>query len=165
MAFLQFAETSTYAMRKSSVRSMVNHTSNSLVNVEPYAVPLPFNINIFSNLKVNLSELENSVVAEQVKQVLVKLYHALKRENEQKIIDNYLSRLNLVQQENKAALLEWNFQDFRVGFALEPDKRQSSYFIVSQDKTSESFTMDAQMLNPELSHSVDRIVDYVLGNT
>jgi hypothetical protein len=70
-----------------------------------------------------------------------------------------------VQQEDKTALLEWNFQDFRVGFTLEPNKAESSYFVVSQDKNTGVFKTSTQRLDADSYRSVDRIVDYVLENT
>jgi hypothetical protein len=93
------------------------------------------------------------------------LYHSLRRLSKSQVITNYLSRLNLVCQEDGSALLEWNFQDFRVGFTLEPNEDESSCFIVSQDKNKNLFSADTQKLDVNNSASIDEIVGYVLGNT
>jgi len=156
--------TDAYATNNITVYAAVDNTINSFANAAPYGVVLPFNINVFSSLKTSVSDLEDAAVAEQVGKVLSNLYFSLQKASRQKIPNKYLSRINLVQQEGKAALLEWNFQDFRVGFTLEPDKNESSYFVVSQDKTAGSFMADTQKLD-DISWSVDKLVEYVLENT
>jgi hypothetical protein len=147
------------------VRKPIGNTSSTFSGIEPYGVVLPSNINVFSSLAERISALENPEVMEQVKQILLHLYLSLKKANTLKTLNNYLSRVNLVQQDDKAALLEWSFQDFRVGFTLEPEKDESSYFVVSQDKDAGSFMADIQKLGTDISRPIGRIVEYVLENT
>jgi hypothetical protein len=147
------------------IRKTACVTSSSYSRVNPYDAVLPSNINVFSALPEKISGLENPAVTEQVKQILLYLYLSLQRAYEFRQPENYLSRMNLVQQEDKAALLEWSFQDFRVGFTLEPEKDESSFFVVSQDKNAGSFTMNTQKLDTDISLSVKKIVEYVLENT
>ena len=147
------------------ITKTISNTANSFSGAEPYGTVLPFNINVFSILAEGITDLENSVVKEQVKQVLLHLYLSLQKAHKKKNLNNYLSRINLVQQGDMAALLEWSFQDFRVGFTLESDKTESSYFLVSQDKNAGSFIIDTHKLDTDVSRSVDRIVEYVLENT
>jgi hypothetical protein len=143
----------------------LGNTSNSYSGINPYGTVLPSNINVFSALTEKISGLENPAVTEQVKQILLYLYLSLQRAYRFKPIGNYLSRMNLVQQEDKAALLEWSFQDFRVGFTLEPVQTESSFFVVSQDKRAGALMADTQKLDSNISMSVDKIVEYVLENT
>jgi len=146
-------------------RKTIGNTSNSFSGAEPYGTMLPSNINIFSSLAESIIGLEDPSVKEQAEQVLLYLYLSLRRACKQKILSNYLSRINLVQQEDKAALMEWNFQDFRIGFTLESNKDESSYFVVSQNKNTGSFMTDTQKLDTTVSRSVEKIVEYVLENT
>jgi len=141
------------------------YTTNSFAGTDPYGTVLPSNLNVFSNLAASIAELEDTEVEKQVRRVLSSLYMSLQKASRRKNINNYLSRLNLIQQEDKAALLEWSFQDFRVSFTLEPDKNESSYFYVSQDKSTGSFKADTQKLDADISRVVDKIVEYVLENT
>jgi hypothetical protein len=143
----------------------IGKTSGSASGIEPYMVVLPSNINVFSSVSEKVADLEDKVVSEQVNQTLLCLYLSLQKANKWRGLNNYLSRLNLVQQEDKAALLEWNFQDFRVGFALEPEKSESSYYIVSQDKEMGFLETEMQKFDADISCSVDKIVEYVLENT
>lgn len=147
------------------VRQAINNTTSSFASTDPYGTVLPSNLNVFSSLTASIAALEDAAVAEQVKHVLTNLYLSLQRASRRKSINNYLSRINLIQQSDKAALLEWSFQDFRVGFTLEPNKNESSYFVVSQDKIAGSFMADTQKLDDGISNSVDKIVEYVLENT
>ena len=143
----------------------IGNTSNSCSDADPYGTELPSNINVFSNLTEDITRLEDSSVKDQVMKVLFFLYLSLRRAFKQKTLSNYLSRINLIQQEDKAALIEWNFQDFRVGFILERNKSESSYFMVSQDKSTNSFMTDSQKLDTDTSVPVEMIVKYVLDNT
>jgi hypothetical protein len=151
--------------RRTDVPNAVNNTTTSLVNSDPYRSVLPANIDVFSSLKTDLASLEDTNVFEQVQQVLSALYLALQTANKRRLLKNYLSRISLLQQEDKAVLLEWNFHDFRVGLTLEPNKNESSFFIVSRDKVAGSFNADTQILGASIMRSVGIIVDYVLENT
>lgn len=148
-----------------TIRTTIGNTSNSYATTEPYGMVLPSNIDVFSSLTTSFLSLEDTEVVKQVREVLLNLYLSLRKAGKHKPISNYLSRMNLVQQEDKAALLEWNFQDFRVGFTLEPDRTESSYFVVSQNKNAGSFMADTQKLDTDVFRLVDKIVEYVLENT
>jgi hypothetical protein len=143
----------------------IDITSNSYEDNTPYGTVLPSNINVFSSLAARLLTIENQDVIQQVKQTLLYIYRALQKANVQRKINNYLSRINLVQQQDMAALLEWNFENFRVGFTLEPNRDESSYYIISQDNSIEAFQVDTQKINPDFSRPVEKIVKYVLENT
>jgi len=147
------------------VRATIENTTSTFSAKESYGTVLPTNIDVFSGLTQKVTGLDNSEVALQVKQVILCLYLSLQKAHRKKSLSNYLSRINIVQQEDKAALLEWSFQDFRVGFTLEPEKSESGYFVVSQDKSAGSFMTDTQKLDDNISRTVDSIVEYVLENT
>jgi len=143
-----------------------DNTANSFSGMVLYGTALPSNINVFSNLTDGMIGLEDAGVREQVKQVLSYLYLSLLWAHKQKTLNScFLSRVNIVQQSDKSALLEWSFQDFRVGFTLESNSTESSYFIISQNKNTGSLIVDTQKLNVDVSKSIDKIVKYVLENT
>jgi hypothetical protein len=131
----------------------------------PYITILSDDLNIFSGINRSVIELENTEVREQVESILSLLYLALLRASQQKYLNNYLSPLNLNQQEDKAALLEWSFEKFRIGFLLEPDSEKSFFFQVSQDEKSGTFNSERRRLGDDVPHIVNKIVEYVLNNT
>ncbi|MDR1487904.1 MAG: hypothetical protein LBT62_07960 [Deltaproteobacteria bacterium] len=146
---------------------MEEDTSNSCLAFEPYALALPSNIDVFSSLNNDSLAVfkDDEAVLEQVKQVLRNIYLGLQAADKLRPIRTRLSRLCLVRLEDEAALLEWNFQDFRVGFSLEPDKTQSCYYIVSQDKSVGSFFTYSQRLGADnMAGPVETLVKYVLAN-
>jgi hypothetical protein len=144
---------------------MVSFSTGSYSFTEPYGTILPTNLDVFSGIAEKIAALENADVAEQVSRVTQHLYLSLKKAYKLRRPGNYLSRMNLVQQDDKAALLEWSFQDFRIGFTLEPERADSSFFVVSQDRSVDAFSAETQKLDKDISTSVDRIVEYVLENT
>jgi hypothetical protein len=147
------------------VNESVGNTSTSFSGIDPYIIELPANINIFESLTDSISTLTDDEVIKQTRQVLGRLYFSLQRKSKNKALDNYLSRINLVQREDNSILLEWNFQDFRIGFTIEPQKDESAFFIIAQDKNKGSFSADAQKLNTDSFTPIDEIVGYVLENT
>lgn len=152
-------------LNKHSIIVNWSKTTNSYSGIEPYKTVLPSNIDVFSRIYNNILKLEDPEVTKQVQQVLLNLYLSLQKISKHQPIENYLSRINLVQQDDKTALLEWNFEDFRIGFNFELDKNDSSYFIVSQDKSTGHFSADTQKISADLLGVVEKIVEYVLENT
>lgn len=149
--------------RKKVVR-IYNGTSSSLMHPDPYSAPLPKNLDVFSNLSSKFAEIEDENVLVQVKRVLNSLYLSIQQISKLKTVNKYLSRLNLVQQSDGDALLEWNFRDFRIGFTFEPDKNKSSYFIVSQDRSNGAFFADSKLLTDDVTNIINNIVRYVWEN-
>jgi hypothetical protein len=148
-----------------TARKAVGNTSNSLSETTPYRTALPLGVDIFSGLAGSQLSLYDNVVSGQVRRILTYLYLLLQELSKSQVITNYLSRLNLVCQEDGSALLEWNFQDFRVGFTLEPNEDESSFFVVSQDKNKDLFSADTQKLDVNNYVLINKIVGYVLENT
>jgi hypothetical protein len=126
---------------------------------------LPLNANVFSSLTTDYLAFESAEVVDQLETVLKSLHRALQNAHKDHPIDHHLSRVNLVQLEDKSALLEWNFQDFRVGISLEPNRAESSYYIVSQDKSTGALMTDTQKLDHGFSTPVNKMVRFVLGHS
>jgi hypothetical protein len=146
------------------ISELVNKTTNSYNNSDPYAIALPSNIDIFSNIDLNKHRFNNTV-DKQIKQILANLYSSLQNTSRKKIVSNSLPKLSLVKQEDLSALLEWNFKDFRVGFTSDHESAKSGYYIVSQDKSLDSVNIDAKEFDKNIQVIINKIVNYVLENT
>ncbi|MCL1804083.1 MAG: hypothetical protein FWG30_10730 [Eubacteriaceae bacterium] len=152
-------------MTHPTINVISNTTSSSYNNAMQYCTLLPSNLNVFANVADGIGKLEDHGVAMQVQKVLSNLYTALQAASSNQIIDNHLSLLHLAQQDDRSALVEWNFQDFRIGFSIELDKDESSYYVVTQDRDLKAFEMGTYKLESNNSSTFEKIVEFVLGNT
>ena len=143
---------------------MQTRSSYSFENV--YTTKLPSNIDIFSKLSENVNSLTNESVKKQILHILGTISHILQEivmyNNN---ISNYLSRMNIVEQNDFSALIEWNFHKFRLGFLIETDETESSYYIISEDKSTGSFIAETKKVGTDIDIVTAKIVEYVLKNT
>ena len=140
-------------------------TTDSFSINTSYQIKLPSNIDVFSRLSKTVASLSNPDVKKHTINILDTLNKSLQNINNYKNIPNYLSKLNVIEQSDLAALIEWNFQNFRVGFSIEPDLNESSYFIVSEDKSIGSFVAETKKVGSEITIAVEKILEYVIRNT
>jgi len=167
MSDLIFNKTSAYLDESNAnVKQInVNYTSNSYLDANIYPIMLPVNVNVFSSLSESIMTLEDKEVAKQVNKILSCLYLSLKKAINNKSISNYLPRLHLTQQDDMSALIEWNFQNFRIGFILDTNKDENYFFMISQNKIMNSYKSDLQKLDVDNFVYMDEIIKYVLENT
>jgi hypothetical protein len=167
MTLLQTSKTSPFINetgKKFSYKT-INNTSTSRDNTDLVRVALPHNIDIFEGIIEKLRALEGSAVIKQTYQILQYFYSALQKASKNIIISSsYIPRLHVVQQEDKSVLLEWNFQNFRMGFVLEPVESESFFYTVFQDDDG-SFSSDTKRLNNNAPQIVSSMVKCVLDRS
>jgi len=128
--------------------------------------PIPtVNTDIFSHITDSLKALADEKVKEQAYEIIHSLHCFLTDLRLHDSFTNYLSKLHIVEQEDKTALLEWNFKNFRFGFSIDPDKSKSSYYHVSVDHDTSKFSMDTEKIGSHIDKIIEHMVNYVLANT
>jgi hypothetical protein len=126
----------------------------------------PVNIDIFpSQLTKMLNTLSDDDVQEQACEIIHSLYHILNNLRSRERFTNYLAKLHVTEQEDKTGLIEWNFEKFRIGFSIAPDKKMSSYYLVSDDRVTDTFIMKTKRLGANRYNTLKHLVNYVLENT
>ena len=150
---------------KTTKYQMPMQTTDSFSINTSYQIKLPSNIDVLSRLYETVASLSNPDVKKYTINVLDTLNKSLLNINNYNNLSNYLSKLNVIEQTDLSALIEWNFQNFRVGFSIEPDLNESSYFIVSEDKSIGSFVADTKKVGSEINIAIEKIVEYVIRNT
>lgn len=159
-------DTSNQSNTKINEWYMPMQTNDSFSINTSYHIKLPSNIDVFTRLSKAVDSLSNIDVKNYTITILEALNKALQNiNNYNKNISNYLSKLNVIEQADLAALIEWNFQNFRVGFSVEPDLNESSYFIVSEDKNIGSFKANSEKVGLDKDIAIEKILDFVLKNT
>ncbi|MCL2134663.1 MAG: hypothetical protein FWH37_03795 [Candidatus Bathyarchaeota archaeon] len=125
----------------------------------------PVNIDIFYPIMGTLKALTDSDVQNNVYEIIQTLYRVITELRVRVSFTNYLSKLHLTEQEDKTALLEWNFEKFRFGFTIESILAKSSYYYVAVDHDNGIYKMDSEKFGDHVDIIVKRIVNYVLANT
>lgn len=75
-----------------------------------------------------------------------------------------LPPLRFHRLEDSTALIEWIFKDFRVGFTMEQDERESGWYLVSNRNLREA--SESGLLNmEEIDILLSRLVSFVMSNT
>ncbi len=131
-----------------------------------YSMVLPQNIDIFSGILKKAKNIADPQIYDYVLQILLSLNNTLHQINQTDIIKNNLSKLNLSIMSDESVLIEWNFENFRIGFSIEPNLSESSYYVVSDDKISGAYSSEANLLTPvEVDSVIQNIINFVLRNT
>jgi hypothetical protein len=135
----------------------------SILGISPNVANLPPNIDLFESVVDKIAELENSIVAKQVKQVLRHLYLTVLQVNENNPIRFRVPPIKLIEHENQAVLLEWRLQHARVGFIMKPEPERSCYFMKATENIG-SFVTSVRKIYKDLSISIANVVRFALMN-
>ena len=126
---------SDFKSTKKTVIQVPMQTNDSFNINSAYYTKLSVNIDAFSKLSEKIISLTDFEVKNLSISIIRTIYFFLQNANIFNNLNNYLSRLNIIEQDDSSALIEWNFQNFRIGFSVEPKIADSSYFIVSEDRS------------------------------
>lgn len=130
-----------------------------------YFTPLKAGLDAIYDAFRAISKIENNNVKKQAVQVLTLIQDRLSNLSLYSDLQNRLPKILLSVLEEGSVLLEWNFENFRLGISLEDDEKESSYYIVSRDNNDDSFSAITDHFEIEDSNTVNTLVDYVIRNT
>ena len=89
-----------------------------------------------------VDKIENQVVIKQAEEILTDIENALDFYQQKGIDVSYLPSLIAIEFDDGSLLIEWVFDDFHLGFSIEPSPDESSWYIVSNEKLNNIFTSD-----------------------
>lgn len=130
-----------------------------------YSAPITEGLDVIRDAAKAIALIENGSVKSQVIQVLELIQNRLTWLSRFYELFNRLPKILLSVSDDQTSLLEWNFENFRIGFTLEPKKEESHYYLVSQDKQMGTFSASSAKLENEERDKINALVDYVIGNT
>lgn len=132
---------------------------------QSYTISIPSCMNVLSLAFKNLHFLSNEPVKKQTAKLLITFQTILDLVYKNNNLANRLPALNLIEREDKSALVEWNFENYRIGFALEEDEKESNYFVVSQDRYLHQFVAETYLLGDNYDSIVSSLISYVIRNS
>lgn len=146
-------------------RSMFVSTASG-ATMARYYLAMPQNMDVFSTIIKKSSTIENPEMVDYIKGLTESLRNVLHNFDNREKISNRLSKFILNNMPDKSVLIEWNFDNFRIGFSIEPNLDQSSYYVISDDKISGSYSSQSYLLKPDQFDTVaNNIMNFVLRNT
>jgi hypothetical protein len=111
-----------------------------------------------------VDKLENHIVINQAKELLTIIEDTLEFLQQKGVDISYLPSLIAIEFDDGSLLVEWVFNDFHLGFSIEPLREESSWYIVTNEKLNKIFTSDYfdDLSLPEI---VRWVVSFALQNS
>lgn len=131
-----------------------------------YSIPT-INLSV-SKIILKLSDqfqlLEESQQKDLFLKLLLSLHKVLIQYYTQSFELSHLPSLHVVIVEDGSILIEWIFTDFRIGFSIEIEITESSWYLVSNEKL-ESITKSGFLTTDKLDSIIDEVVAFIIENT
>jgi hypothetical protein len=124
---------------------------------------VPRYFNLISNALDKLKSFKVDAVKKQAENVLINIAYFLSIYPIN--LDNKFNKILITELEDSSAMIEWIFDSFRIGFSLEADPHDASYFFVSNDKSTGIYNAYSKPLNDNIQELLSAVVGYVIGNT
>jgi hypothetical protein len=130
----------------------------------PYQIKKPSNLDVTYTARQHVKNIQIISVREQVVQLLDMIDNCL---NESRIDKSSyrLPRIALTIGEDGVIVLEWNFEFFRIGFTLEEERGESSYFKIVCNEHRELQEMETHLIRQNLKKIISELVTFVLLNS
>jgi hypothetical protein len=130
-----------------------------------YNSVLPYSMNIFTAISksFSLDLITDPSVKSKVLQILNALHEAIVNITDINNTERYLSKLHLIEQEDKSILIEWIYRSFRIGFVICKPIEDSYYFFISQSE--DSFVSRSSKIGDNINIIAHSIIQYVVENT
>lgn len=125
---------------------------------------LPGNIDIFKNFRTKNQISANEELDRAVFLFLMNLQNELLYVRRILKIESNLQPLNISVISRDEVIIEWNFKDFRIGFALETGKEAIEWYLVS-NKNLDELSISGEMLPESLKLQLRNLILFVLKNT
>ena len=115
-----------------------------------------------------IESLKNTAVREYTSKLVTLLlnvlYSAYEAQQFAKPLTEQLAKLHITEDDrDDSAMIEWNFENFRIGFCVETDISKSCYFFVYNDKQKDRTLTDAQTISDDLIQLIKSVVQFVLS--
>ncbi len=127
---------------------------------QPVFMPQPFENSILDSVKSLWQTMPPGSVREQIGDLIDQLGIALSDDHPSQSGSSFVPRLNTFQIEDDSSLIEWIAPDIRLGFSIESDPSQSSWYIATSEKLG-YFSAAGLLFEGESPNLVDDLVSFI----
>jgi hypothetical protein len=100
-------------------------------------LPIPIEHSLIRPAWNVIRQTENQAIAGEARKVLLAIQETITTFQHFGFDLGYLLSLRAFNVDDGAVLIEWIFDDFRIGFSIEPALQDSSWYLVSNTKLGE----------------------------
>ena len=73
-----------------------------------------------------------------------------------------LPNLMVSELDDESVLIEWIFHNCRIGFSVEPNLEESSYYLISRNCSGTQYYAETREIGNDIESAVDNAVGFVL---
>ena len=96
---------------------------------------LPLSVqNLITPAWSTVGEVENENIADEARRILLTIAETILIFQSREVDLGHLPQLHAFDVQDGSMLIEWIFDDFRIGFSIEPTPTESSWYLVSNAK-------------------------------
>lgn len=99
--------------------------------------PVTIEANIIDGAFNTLKQFQNQEIVKEAKKLLFTIQKIVKKFQQYRFDLDYLPPLHTFPVDDGSLLIEWIFEDFRIGFSLEQESNESSWYLVTNPKFGE----------------------------
>jgi hypothetical protein len=125
---------------------------------------LPQNIYFLSELFNKISRINDNYIVNQLLKILFYIYVCLLELSRTPYINEYISHINITQDEDDTVLFEWNYEFFRIGFYLVKNQEEINCFFIVKNPITNLYTTDTRKIKGNLLSIIKIFVKYVFEN-
>jgi len=111
-----------------------------------------------------LSKTENRSIVDQVGEVIGDIVELVLRLNGSKLEISNLPPLYGTNLDDGSFLIEWISTKYRVGFIIDPDPKESIWYLITRGESSDS-TLSGSLTSHESKATLSQLVSYVALNS
>ena len=104
---------------------------------EPHFMPLMIERDLVKPALEIVQQIENENIVNQARGILLILQKTITTFHYYGFPLSHLPSLHAVNVEDGSTLIEWIFDDFRIGFSIEKERDESSWYLVASKKMTE----------------------------
>jgi hypothetical protein len=125
---------------------------------------LPVDHNVTRAAWKVLWQTENQEIANEARRVLEFIQETIATFQHLRFDLGYLPELHAFKVDDGSILIEWIFDDFRIGFSIEPDVQESSWYLVSSKNLGE-ISASGYIQMAEIKNLIIWIINFVISHS
>ena len=126
--------------------------------------PVTIGANIIDNAFYKLNEVQNQVIVKQAKKLLFTIQKIVEKFLQYRFDLYYLPPLHTFLANDGSLLIEWIFGDFRIGFNIEQESSESSWYLVTNQKFGE-ISASGYISDEDNEKTVIWLLNFILVNS
>lgn len=127
-----------------------------------YTMAMYSNINVVEDILPKISVLKDNSVQSQTLNLTKSIIKNLCFYADAQV---RLPKISLTEQSDNSVLIEWNFENFRIGFSLEPDENETSLYIIEKDDGTNYLKTETRKIGSDIEAVVKQIISFVVRNS